>query len=269
MSELTEYKGRYSERYRGLPAEIRLQIWKLLIPREVMLNKVTMHSDKPSTTAIDEVYSKTGQGRLFARCKFDKPLGLALLALNQTIRAEVLPLFKLKIKLHHRGPPSLLERNNFIHNSPVQISRLVNDIQAGVLRERAVSAHIVGFLNHERVGIFRNLQYLSIEISLHDLDTLRRLLKTLIERIHPTSSYTTESGRRRVAELLVHAADILPDFWTMGEECEVEESIEYKKFYSFAKKIAASKRLDCEVQVFEDTDTGMYSRLYLHFSRMS
>lgn len=228
-----------------------------------------MRSDKASITPIDEIYNKKGQGILSARCKFNKPLGLALLALDKTTRAEALPLFKLQIKLPHLRPLGLLERNNFVHNSPVEVSRLINHVHVGRLGGGAVSAHIVGFFNAKRMGIFRNLQYLTIEVLLHDLDALRLFVKTLIKRIHPSFSGATRSGRRRVVELVVQAADIIDDFWTVGEECEVEESMLYKGFRSSVKRWAASKGLDCEVQVFEDDETGEYSRLYFQFSRMS
>lgn len=76
-----------ASRYRGIPAEVRLQIWRYVLPPRV-------------TILLDGLeYSPARRGELSNRLVLFPPMRSQLLQLDKQIYDEVLPLYK-QVEVH-------------------------------------------------------------------------------------------------------------------------------------------------------------------------
>lgn len=89
----------YKDQYRGLPAEIRLKIWRYMIPSiTTVLNLDYPRQDQHELSSDEELERYLGMRKRLDRftvkhVAFSSSLNLQILQLNQTIRKEAQPLF--------------------------------------------------------------------------------------------------------------------------------------------------------------------------------
>lgn len=170
----TKYNGSYNEKYRGLPAEIRLMIWKLLTPPKRLRVKSLRPTDKDSAV----------------RCNFNDSPGLILLGLDRTIRAEVLPLYEFTIDLTRLNHEEALR---FFFRSPAEVSPLVNEL---VLRHNTLEKILLAYGK----PVFQDLSILHIPLVNDAFHNILRYLRKTVERL---DSYHTGIDRG----LLTHSTE--------------------------------------------------------------
>lgn len=188
----THYKSKYNEVYHGLPPEVRLEIWKHLIPPEgVYIKRISFRAGDPRPNNDDVVAARTTRlkGRseedpMTLQCYFEGgDSNIAILGLDRSTRAEILPLYRRKVHLCRLG---VLERVAVLKSSILKVSCLVTELCIGRIVPYCVapyhiqSSEFARFLCGGGIGVFKHVRLLRLELHVKDLSRVRPRLQDII-----------------------------------------------------------------------------------------